>query len=118
MESSPPLVIMNKEQKEQRYLEDLGIRFVGHLPMRAWPKHLFNTFQQIHAVRSYDLPTFCSNALAKLKLGIAWDSETGNRAKTIAATCRALMKDHVSEMEWRLRIEELILARFRFEIEW
>lgn len=118
MESFPPLIIMSEEQKERRYLGDLGIRFVGHLPKDAWPKHLYNTFQQIHAVTSYDLPIFCSKALTKLKLGIAWDCETGNRAKTIAATCRALVKDDVSEMEWRLRIEELFLARFRSEIEW
>ncbi len=109
---------MSKEQKERRYLEGLGISFVGHLPTEKWPHHLFNTFQQIHAIGSYDLQTFRSNALKKLKLGIAWDCETVNRAKTIATTCRALVKDDVSEMEWRLRIEELFLARFRSEIDW
>lgn len=109
---------MSKEQKERRYLRDLGIDFVGHLPTTAWPEHLYKTFEQVHAVRSYDLPAFCGDAVTKLKLGIAWDYETGNRAKTIAATCRALVKEDVSEMEWRLRIEELFLARFRSDIEW
>jgi hypothetical protein len=109
---------MSREEKEEQYLRDLGIHIVGRLPEDKWPKHLFNTFQQIVSVKFYDLTTFYNSALAKQKLGIAWDCETGIRAKTIAATCRALVKDRVSEMEWRLRIEELVLARFRSEIEW
>ncbi len=118
MDSSRSLIIMNKEQKERRYLEEIGIRLVGPLPVDEWPEHLFNTFQKIHSFRSYDIKAFRINALTKLKLGEAWDCETGNRAKTIAATCRALEHDNVSEMEWRLRIEELVLARFRSEIDW
>jgi hypothetical protein len=119
MESSPSSIFMSAEQKERRYLADLGIRFHVPLSMDAWPKHLLNTFQHMNAITSYDVPTFTSNALAKQKLGITWDCETVNRAKTIATTCRALAEEEVeSEMEWRLRIEELFLARFRSEINW
>jgi hypothetical protein len=38
--------------------------------------------------------------------------------KWIADTAATVKEDTVSEMEWRLRVEELVLARFRFEIDW
>jgi hypothetical protein len=118
MKSSTRLIRQNKELKDRQRMKDLRISYVGLLPLEQWPKHLFITFQQIRRIRSYDLLTFCNNALAKSKHEITWDYETTNRAKTIAATCRTLLRDEVSEMEWRLRLEELVLARFRSEIEW
>jgi len=49
---------------------------------------------------------------------LTWEIETKNRASRIAHTAGILQQDEVSEMEWRLRLEELVLSRFRLDIEW
>jgi hypothetical protein len=77
-----------------------------------------DTFQQIQSFNAYTLANFGVNATAKEDYESVWADETTNRARRIAATCASLQDDDASETEWRLRLEELVLARFRLDVEW
>jgi hypothetical protein len=114
---SRPSILVSKELEDELLMKKFGIFSVGRLPPNEWPKHLFDTFQQIKHFKSYNIQNFCNSGL-KPDHQITWNHETRDRAKRIVETCSILLKDDVSEMEWRLRLEELVLARFRLEIEW
>ncbi len=104
--------------KEKELRDKLGIRWVGYLVPGDFPSHLRKTFQQIRSFKDYEFSSYS----VKIHSGSSqpiWRNETQARAKRIAITAKTtLLEGQVSELEWRLRLEELVLARFRLEIDW
>jgi hypothetical protein len=47
-----------------------------------------------------------------------WKDEIRNRAKRITAIAARLIEDAPSELEVRLRMEQMVLERFSMVIEW
>lgn len=117
MESSTPLIRMSKEANYRQHMKDLGIYFIPYLPQEEFPWHLQHTLQQIKRLKDYDFATYC-NLPSPTSSQLIWRIDTRARAKRIAEIAKAtLLEGKVSEMEWRLRLEELVLARFRFDIK-
>jgi hypothetical protein len=122
MESSP-LNKMSKTEKDKRRRDkqrraELGILVVGYLPQEQFPRHLRKTFQQIRRFKDYSFAAYCD--LPPSNSGQStWRNNTRLQAKRIAEMARVtLLEGKVSEMEWRLRLEEPVLTRFRYEIDW
>lgn len=109
---------MAKGLKDKQLMTKFGISFLGYCPVEQWPRHLLETFRQIRKFDAYNLSSFDFDVVAKSSDESIWVEETRDRAKRIADTCAILREDDVSEMEWRLILEELVLARFRLEIKW
>jgi hypothetical protein len=82
------------------------------------PAHLRKTFQQIRSFENYDFSSYSAKAHSNSSQPI-WRNETAARAQRIAITANTtILEGQVSEIEWRLRLEELVLARFRLDNDW
>jgi hypothetical protein len=102
-------------QEDQQLMQKLGIYPIYQ--DEAFPVHLSHTFEQIKEFRKFGYLTYTTDA-SESPHHLVWRKETKCRAKRIADTAAKLKEETVNEMEWRLRIEELVLFRFRVEIEW
>lgn len=113
---------MNQHQVDLLRMRELGIKFLGCAGEESAPQlpnHLIRTITQITNFGDYKFLTYCDNDLAKSSPQTIWGKEeTKARARRIVETTVVLVDGAVSELEWRLRLEELVLARFRLEIEW
>jgi hypothetical protein len=106
------------KDQERDIREKLGIRLVDCPPPATPPEDLLKTFQQIESFKDYNISTYSTEGPFGSSQP-AWRNETKARAKRIAITAKTTSKEgRVSEIEWRLRLEELVLARFRLEIHW
>jgi len=103
-------------QEDQQLMQKLGIYPVYQ--DEAFPVHLSHTFEQVKEFRRFGYLTYTTDASWESPHHLVWRKETKSRAKRIADTAAKLKEEGVNEMEWRLRIEELVLFRFRVEIEW
>ena len=103
-------------QEDQLLMGKLGIYPVYQ--DEAFPVHLSHTFEQVKEFRKLEYLTYTTDASWQSPDHLVWRKETKSRAKRIADTAAKLKEETVNEMEWRLRIEELVLFRFRVEIEW
>jgi hypothetical protein len=108
----------SKELTDRVQMTKLGIAFRSYQPLDKWPRHLLSTFQQIQSFNTYNLSNLGVNTIPRENYQSIWADETRDRARRIADVCANLLEEDVSEIEWRLRLEELVLARFRLEIEW
>ena len=107
---------MSNQLEEQQLMRKLGIYLVRS--DLSPPEHISHTFKQIREAKKYEYMTYCANRPGESQHYLLWRTETQYRAMRIADTAATLKSDTVSEMEWRLRVEELVLARFRGEIDW
>lgn len=103
-------------QEDQQLMQKLGICPVYQ--DEAFPVHLSDTFEQVREFKKFEYLTYTTDGSWKSPHHLVWRKETKSRAKRIADTAAKLKEEIVNEMEWRLRIEELVLFRFRVEIEW
>jgi hypothetical protein len=118
MEPSTPLIKLNKEARDRQRRKDLRISFVPFLRQEQYPRHLRHTFHQIKLFKDYDFSTYCKLPPSTSSQP-TWRNDTRARAERIAEIAKVtLLEGKVSEIEWRLRLEELVLARFRFDIKW
>jgi hypothetical protein len=103
-------------QEDQQMMQKLGIYLIYQ--DEAFPVHLSHTFEQVKEIRRFEYLTYTTDASCESPNHLVWRKETKCRAKRIADTAAKLKEEIVNEMEWRLRIEELVLFRFRVESEW
>lgn len=103
-------------QEDQQCMQKLGIDLVHR--DGPFPVHLSHTFEQVKEFRRFEYLTYTTDASWESPHHLIWRKETKCRAKRIADTAAMLQKETVNEMEWRLRVEELVLFRFSVEIEW
>ncbi|RFU29268.1 hypothetical protein B7463_g7079, partial [Scytalidium lignicola] len=109
---------MDSYQKDRLCMKQLGIRFLGRRPdIESSSVHLFQTFTRIREFENYRFSAYYTDDSKSIGHRVMWGNETKERAKRITETVLILLEDSVSEMEWRLRLEELILARFRLETD-
>lgn len=102
-------------------MRKLGIKFLGPIgtnPSLQLPNHLIRTITQVTKFKGYRFSTYYNNGLEITSPQTIWGKETKARAQRIVETTVVLVDGAVSELEWRLRLEELVLAQFRLEIEW
>ena len=104
-------------QEDQQCMDKLGIRLVLR-DDEPLPVHLSHTFEQVKEFGTFKYSTYTTNASWESPHRLIWRKETKCRAKRIADTAAMIKMERVNEMEWRLRVEELVLFRFRVEIEW
>jgi hypothetical protein len=97
-------------------MQKLGIYIVRQ--NEPLPVHLSHTFEQVKEFRRFEYETYTTDASLKPPHRLIWRKETKCRAKRIVETAAMLREETVNEMEWRLGMEELVLFRFRVEIEW
>ena len=112
---------MNQAQLDRQRMRQLGIKLLGSIetnPSLQLPNHLIRTITQVTKIKDYKFSTYYNNDLEKTSPQTIWGKETKARAQRIVETAVVLVDGAVSELEWRLRLEELVLARFRLEIEW
>jgi hypothetical protein len=112
------LIIMSKEREEKRLQRELGIVFKTTVLPDQWPKHLFNTFQQVRSFKKFDILTFPKDDLSISSHQLLWRGETTKRAREIVRIAATLIDDAPVEMDTRLRLEQDVLRRFYLAIDW
>lgn len=99
------------------------IEFINTVLPGQWPPHLRKTFHQIKSFKDVKYERFLGeddaeqNASAPIQQ-LLWKEEVKFRAAKIVETTAIVMEDRVSEMELRLRLEDLVLERFSSETDW
>jgi hypothetical protein len=88
-----------------------------------WPPHLRKTFHQIKSFKSVNWECFLEEDGVEQNISTPaqqrlWKEEVKLRATKIVETTANIVEDRVSEMELRLRLEDLVLERFRSETNW
>ncbi|KAE8448451.1 hypothetical protein EG329_009516 [Mollisiaceae sp. DMI_Dod_QoI] len=105
---------LEKEQRQRNRMKELGI--ITFQEDEVFPEHLSHTFEQVKGFKRIEYSTYTTDT-CESPHRLIWREETKCRAKRIADTAKILNEEMVSEMEFRLRIEEFVLFRFRVEIE-
>lgn len=107
-----------KKRNEKELRENSDMHLVGYLLLEALPINLRKMFQQVINFQAYELSSYSSKAPSTSSQA-AWRSQKLARALKIASKVHETREEgEASEMEWRVRIEDLVLERLTLEIYW
>ncbi len=107
---------VDKYQDDWRLFDKLHICIRG--PDDTLPEHHARSFQQIVDLGFYQFSTYEDDGIGLDSEVKEWRSAIKHRAQHLVEETTRLLGNQVSEMDWRLHVENIVFERFNRGIEW
>lgn len=104
-------------QRDLKWMKNLNITHKHESLLSELPVHLKTTFRNVVLLGKQCYEEYDDSNVAEARLSI-WRQHTKERARELSDTAGRLLREDPTEQTWRLKLEPLVDAAFRHNIEW